>query len=50
MAVANAPANPDHLTWQGGTQPMKVGYGKLMMWIFLLSDTFTFSALLVSYG
>jgi cytochrome c oxidase subunit 3 len=29
---------------------MKVGYGKLMMWIFLLSDTFTFSALLISYG
>ncbi|MCP9755768.1 cytochrome oxidase subunit III [Lacihabitans sp. CCS-44] len=50
MAVANAPVNPDHLTWQGGTQPMKVGYGKLMMWIFLLSDTFTFSALLISYG
>jgi len=36
--------------WKGGTQPMKVGYGKLMMWVFLLSDTFTFSALLVSYG
>ena len=29
---------------------MKVGYGKLMMWIFLLSDTFTFSALLIAYG
>ena len=29
MAVAKAPLNPDHLTWQGGTQPMKVGYGKL---------------------
>lgn len=42
MAVAKTSLNPDHLTWQGGTQPMKVGYGKLMMWIFLLSDTFTF--------
>ena len=29
---------------------MKASYGKLMMWFFLISDTFTFSALLVSYG
>jgi cytochrome c oxidase subunit 3 len=50
MAVAKTSSTPEHLIWQGGVQPMKVGYGKLMMWIFLLSDTFTFSALLVSYG
>jgi cytochrome c oxidase subunit 3 len=50
MAVTKTSLNPEHLTWQGGVQPMKVGYGKLMMWIFLLSDTFTFSALLVSYA
>jgi len=25
-------------------------YGKLMMWFFLLSDAFTFSTLLISYG
>jgi len=36
--------------WGGGVEPMKVSYGKLMMWFFLLSDAFTFSALLVSYG
>ncbi|MFN8346477.1 MAG: cytochrome c oxidase subunit 3 [Spirosomataceae bacterium] len=36
--------------WLGGVEPMKAGYGKLMMWFFLISDTFTFSALLVSYG
>lgn len=36
--------------WEGGRSPFKVSYGKLMMWIFLLSDAFTFSALLVSYG
>jgi cytochrome c oxidase subunit 3 len=36
--------------WNGGTSPFKVSYGKLMMWVFLLSDAFTFSALLVSYG
>jgi len=43
-------STPENLLWKGGVQPMKVGYGKLMMWIFLLSDTFTFSALLISYG
>jgi cytochrome c oxidase subunit 3 len=36
--------------WRGGVSPFKVSYGKLMMWIFLLSDAFTFSSLLVSYG
>lgn len=36
--------------WMGGIEPMKASYGKLMMWFFLISDTFTFSALLVSYG
>ena len=29
---------------------MKASYGKLMMWFFLVSDAFTFSGLLVSYG
>ena len=29
---------------------MKASYGKLMMWFFLLSDAFTFSALLITYG
>ena len=29
---------------------MGVSYGKLMMWFFLLSDAFTFSALLITYG
>lgn len=37
-------------TWGGGTAPMKASYGKLMMWFFLLSDAFTFSALLITYG
>lgn len=36
--------------WGGGTEPMKASYGKLMMWFFLLSDAFTFSSLLVTYG
>jgi len=29
--------------WDGGKQPFKVSYGKLMMWYFLLSDAFTFA-------
>ena len=36
--------------WMGGIEPMKASYGKLMMWFFLISDTLTFSAFLVSYG
>lgn len=36
--------------WAGGVEPMKVSYGKLMMWFFLLSDAFTFSAFLIAYG
>ena len=36
--------------WDGGVSPLKASYGKLMMWFFLLSDAFTFSGLLVTYG
>ncbi len=36
--------------WGGGVEPLKASYGKLMMWFFLLSDAFTFSALLIAYG
>ena len=41
---------PGKSIWDGGVSPMGVSYGKLMMWFFLLSDAFTFSALLVTYG
>lgn len=37
-------------TWNGGNEPMKASYGKLMMWFFLLSDAFTFAAFLTTYG
>lgn len=36
--------------WDGGRSPLNASYGKLMMWFFLLSDAFTFSALLITYG
>ncbi len=36
--------------WSGGKSPYNVEYGKLMMWLFLMSDAFTFGALLIAYG
>ena len=36
--------------WSGGKSPFNIEYGKLMMWYFLMSDTFTFGAFLISYG
>src|SRR2546423_10712262 len=36
--------------WNGGRSPFNVEYGKLMMWYFLMSDSFTFGAFLISYG
>lgn len=37
-------------SWEGAAQPFKVGYGKLMIWYFLLSDAFTFAGFLIAYG
>ncbi|HEX5168136.1 MAG TPA: cytochrome c oxidase subunit 3 [Cyclobacteriaceae bacterium] len=48
-STVNVPA-PGKTAWDGGVSPMGVSYGKLMMWFFLLSDAFTFSALLITYG
>ena len=36
--------------WGGGRSPFNASYGKVMMWYFLMSDTFTFGAFLISYG
>jgi cytochrome c oxidase subunit 3 len=47
-AVAVDEENKD--LWGGGVSPMGASYGKVMMWFFLLSDAFTFSALLITYG
>jgi cytochrome c oxidase subunit 3 len=48
VATQSTPA-PTGL-WSGGHSPFGASYGKLMMWFFLLSDAFTFSALLIAYG
>ena len=37
-------------SWGGGSRPLVAGYGKLMMWWFIVSDALTFSGFLVSYG
>jgi cytochrome c oxidase subunit III len=36
--------------WEGGEEPFKASYGKLMMWYFLVSDAFTFAGFLIAYG
>jgi cytochrome c oxidase subunit 3 len=36
--------------WSGGVSPLGIGWGKFMMWMFILSDAFTFGALLAVYG
>lgn len=36
--------------WDGGHSPFNISYGKVMMWFFLISDAFTFGALLISLG
>ena len=35
--------------WSGDRQAYQVPWGKAMMWIFLVSDTFIFSCFLVGY-
>ena len=36
--------------WNGGTLPYRVGHRKLGMWLFIVSDSLTFSALLIGYA
>ena len=36
--------------WSGGTLPYHVGHKKLGMWLFIVSDALTFSALLIGYS
>ncbi len=51
---AALPAIPEGLKgvtadWSADKQAFPVPWGKAMMWIFLLSDTFIFSCFLISY-
>jgi cytochrome c oxidase subunit III len=36
--------------WGGGVLPYRVGHRKLGMWLFIVSDSLTFSALLIGYS
>src|SRR2546421_7344228 len=36
--------------WNGGGSPYAVGSKKLGMWLFIVSDAITFSALLIAYS
>ena len=36
--------------WSGGVHPYAISHKKLGMWLFILSDSLTFSALLVGYS
>lgn len=50
MAVEASEAIDKSAVWDGGSSPLGVSYGKMMMWFFLVSDALTFSGLLVAYG
>ncbi|MFN0048340.1 MAG: cytochrome c oxidase subunit 3 [Cytophagales bacterium] len=50
MSATATVISPTKDIWGGGVEPLNASYGKLMMWFFLVSDTFTFSALLITYG
>ncbi|MGH9321672.1 MAG: cytochrome c oxidase subunit 3 [Vicinamibacteria bacterium] len=45
-ASAQAAASP----WSGGVSPFAVGWQKLMMWVFIVTDALLFAGLLVAYG
>ncbi len=36
--------------WDGGVHPYRVGHRKLGMWLFIVSDSLTFTALLIGYS
>jgi cytochrome c oxidase subunit III len=44
--VGNLAANE----WDGGALPYRVGHRKLGMWLFIVSDAMTFSAMLIGYS
>jgi cytochrome c oxidase subunit 3 len=51
--MSSAEASTEQLTaghWGGGIFPYAVGSKKLGMWLFIISDAITFSALIVGYG
>jgi cytochrome c oxidase subunit 3 len=50
MGSKGTTTNTEGKTWDGGNEPLKASYGKLMMWFFIVSDALTFSGFLAAYG
>jgi cytochrome c oxidase subunit 3 len=50
MAEAAAEAVTTADDWGGGTHPYRVSHRKLGMWLFIMSDSLTFTALLIAYS
>ena len=36
--------------WGDGTNPFGTTWGKFMMWVFIVSDSLTFAAIIITYG
>ncbi|HEX4835884.1 MAG TPA: cytochrome c oxidase subunit 3 [bacterium] len=47
MAVETGDQDSLAARWSGGRSPFDVSWGKLMMWLFLISDALTFAGLLI---
>jgi cytochrome c oxidase subunit 3 len=50
MARSEAQVLVRESVWEGGVRPYGIGSKKTGMWLFLLSDTLTFTALIVAYS
>ncbi|MFM7023905.1 MAG: cytochrome c oxidase subunit 3 [Flavobacteriales bacterium] len=50
MSTEASKAIDSKVLWGGKVSPFSISYGKMMMWIFLVSDALTFGGLLVSLG
>lgn len=48
--MAEVSTRVDISAWEGGQSPYAIGSKKLGMWLFLISDSLTFSAILVAYS
>ena len=49
-ATLSATAAVKPSIWNGGKSPFKVSWGKMMMWYFLVGDSFSFGSFLITYG
>jgi cytochrome c oxidase subunit III len=48
--MAEPGTKPGTDDWSGGSHPYRIGHRKLGMWLFIMSDTLTFAALLIAYS